>query len=81
MQVINGTRLEFTYQEMLKRGFFSDFFSKHSRLLFPLLVALMALLTYAVFDPIRVFFITNKLTNRFGLKNWLPVSFLDKVCF
>lgn len=48
----------------------------HPRITIPAVAALLAGLTYSVFDPIRIFFVTSKITQRFNpeeyaLYRWL----------
>lgn len=42
----------------------------HPRISVPIIAALVAGLTYAVFDPIRVFFIVSNVTQRFNLESY-----------
>eukprot|EP00002_Diphylleia_rotans_P030598 TRINITY_DN6304_c0_g1_i1.p1 TRINITY_DN6304_c0_g1~~TRINITY_DN6304_c0_g1_i1.p1 ORF type:complete len:624 (+),score=104.22 TRINITY_DN6304_c0_g1_i1:53-1924(+) len=64
---IGDTKLLITYEEILKTSMISDFINKHSKIAIPLIGLAIATITYLVFDPIRVFFITNKVTGRFDI--------------
>ncbi|KAJ3013728.1 mitochondrial escape protein 2 [Thoreauomyces humboldtii] len=68
-EAITGTTININYEK--KRGSSENFWtwvSNHPRITIPVLLGLLAGLTYVVFDPVRVFFITNQLTERFSLK-------------
>jgi len=43
-----------------------DWLVNHPRITIPVLAAIFAGVTYVVFDPIRVFFITSKINQRFN---------------
>lgn len=43
-----------------------EWLENHPRITVPLLAAIVAGVTYAVFDPVRDFFITSKITQRFN---------------
>ncbi|KAI9105786.1 RNA12 protein-domain-containing protein [Phlyctochytrium arcticum] len=47
-----------------------NWISSHPRISIPVLLGLLAGMTYVIFDPIRVFFITNKLTGRYSLEKY-----------
>ncbi|KND00856.1 uncharacterized protein SPPG_03960 [Spizellomyces punctatus DAOM BR117] len=47
-----------------------NWIASHPRITVPVLLGLLAGLTYVVFDPVRVFFITNQLTGRFSLEKY-----------
>eukprot|EP00049_Salpingoeca_infusionum_P002120 m.54168 g.54168 ORF g.54168 m.54168 type:complete len:863 (+) comp11397_c1_seq1:130-2718(+) len=49
------------------------------RFLLPALISLALLMLYNMFDPIRVFFITNKITGRFSVHTHPIASFLQSV--
>ncbi|KAI8909477.1 RNA12 protein-domain-containing protein [Powellomyces hirtus] len=70
-EAIVGTTININYE---KRKHTSEsiwnWISSHPRITVPVLLGLLAGLTYVVFDPIRVFFITNQLTDRFSLRKY-----------
>ncbi|KAI8820540.1 RNA12 protein-domain-containing protein [Fimicolochytrium jonesii] len=68
-ELIDGTRISINYEGQ-KQTFAKvwNWMTSHPRIVIPLLLAMFAGLSYAVFDPIRVFFIENQLTGRFSLK-------------
>jgi hypothetical protein len=49
---------------------FAKFFSSNLKLSIPLLLALVAGISFAIFDPWREFSITNQLTSRFDLSQY-----------
>ncbi|KAJ3187711.1 mitochondrial escape protein 2 [Gaertneriomyces sp. JEL0708] len=63
---VHDTELAITYVKQ-KRWWESawTWVVSHPRISVPVVLALLAGMTYLVFDPLRVFFITNKLTGRF----------------
>ena len=70
--------LYLTYDSILKTSVVTDFFTKHPRIMVPLLGFLFAAFTYLIFDPLRSFNITNHITKRFDLQelyNDLPWPF------
>ncbi|KAF2397218.1 hypothetical protein EJ06DRAFT_515476 [Trichodelitschia bisporula] len=52
-----GTVLRLSYEEKAKQHWIRDWIFNHPRLVIPILAALVAGITVAVFDPIRTFFI------------------------
>lgn len=53
-----------------------DWLENHPRITVPIIAAIAAGVTYAIFDPLRDFFITSKVTQRFNpeeykLYRWL----------
>ncbi|KAI8968296.1 RNA12 protein-domain-containing protein [Mycotypha africana] len=65
-QVIDGTRLNILYERQLRPNVVKDWLVNHPRITVPLFAAIFAGVTYAIFDPIRVFFITSDITQRFN---------------
>ena len=71
--------LFFTYDSVLKTSAIIDFGQKHPRIVVPLFGLLLAAFTILIFDPLRSFNITNKITGRFtirGLTHSGPLVFL-----
>ena len=60
-----GTRLKLTYERIIKASSFKDWSVNHPRVVFPLLAALIAGITVAVFDPIRTFFMFDPIRTFF----------------
>ncbi|KAG0174792.1 mitochondrial escape protein 2 [Apophysomyces sp. BC1015] len=74
--VIHGSRLNVLYERQLRPNVVKEWLVSHPRITVPVIAALVAGATYAVFDPIRVFFVTSKITQRFNpeeyaLYRWL----------
>ncbi|KAJ3147035.1 mitochondrial escape protein 2 [Geranomyces variabilis] len=68
-EAISGTGININYEKPHRKSESAwNWFSSHPRITIPILLALGAGITYVVFDPVRVFFITNQLTGRFSLK-------------
>ncbi|KAI8641214.1 RNA12 protein-domain-containing protein [Parasitella parasitica] len=63
---IDGTRLNMLYEKQLRTNVVKDWLVNHPRITIPVLAAVFAGITYAVFDPIRVFFIESKINQRFN---------------
>jgi hypothetical protein len=66
-QVLHGTKLSITYTSFLKANALKEFWNNYSRILLPTLLSASVALLYNMFDPIRVFSITNKITGRLDL--------------
>ncbi|KAI8372407.1 RNA12 protein-domain-containing protein [Blakeslea trispora] len=74
--IVDGTRLNVLYERQLRTNVVKDWLVSHPRITVPAVAAIFAGITYVVFDPIRVFFITSKVTQRFNpeeyaLYRWL----------
>ncbi|KAJ3234871.1 mitochondrial escape protein 2 [Chytriomyces hyalinus] len=70
-KVINGTKVLISYEPALSRNFIFTTLRDHPRISIPLALALLALISYLIFDPMRVFFITNTVTNRFSMTRYI----------
>lgn len=73
---IDGTRLNILYERQVRANVVYEWLASHPRITIPLLAGIVAGATYIVFDPIRIFFITSKVTQRFNpheyaLYRWL----------
>lgn len=53
-----------------RTNWIKDWVVGHPRISVPIIAALVAGLTYAVFDPIRVFFIVSNVTQRFNPESY-----------
>jgi hypothetical protein len=62
-----GTRLKISYEPKLKHSWIKDWLFGHPRITIPIVAALLAGLTVAVFDPIRTFFIKLHIKHTFSL--------------
>ncbi|EGE07329.1 RNA12 protein [Trichophyton equinum CBS 127.97] len=57
-----GTILQFSYERKIKAHWIRDWLFSHPRIVLPILVAILAGITVAIFDPIRTFFIRLKIS-------------------
>eukprot|EP01137_Pigoraptor_chileana_P025864 Opistho-2@96000 len=73
---VNNTSVAVSYEAMLKTSAIKDFITKHPRIFVPAIGVVVGATTYVVFDPIRAFFIKNKLTHRFEF-DWSQVGWLN----
>ncbi|KAI8090206.1 RNA12 protein-domain-containing protein [Gilbertella persicaria] len=75
---IDGTRLNVLYERQLRTNVVKDWLMSHPRITVPAIAAIFAGITYVVFDPIRVFFITSKVTQRFNPEEYALYRWLRK---
>lgn len=73
-QCLNGfqaanTVLHIQYEKIIRENGIVQFINGHTRLFIPLFLAILAGLAVLIFDPIRHFFITEKITNTFSLQH------------
>lgn len=64
-----GTVLRLMYEQKMKAHWLRDWIVNHPRITFPLIAALLATFTVAVFDPIRTFFIKAQVTHSFHIED------------
>ncbi|KAI8066496.1 RNA12 protein-domain-containing protein [Gongronella butleri] len=64
--VIQDTRLNILYEPQLHTNVVKDWVMNHPRISIPVAAALAAGITYAIFDPVREFCVTSKITRRFN---------------
>lgn len=64
-----GTVLRLTYEKKQRAGWIKDWIFGHPRIVIPLLAALIASITVAVFDPIRTLSIKAHITRAFHLED------------
>ncbi|KAI8927463.1 RNA12 protein-domain-containing protein [Entophlyctis helioformis] len=69
-EFIDGTRVFIGYEKKQNPFFFWTWAMANLRISIPIALALAAGITYIVFDPLRVFSITNKITGRFSLEKY-----------
>lgn len=68
--VVNGTtRLRTSYEPRARAHHFWDWLTSHPRIVIPILAALLATITVAVFDPIRSFFIRAHVQHSFAVRD------------
>ncbi|KAF2742901.1 hypothetical protein M011DRAFT_481216 [Sporormia fimetaria CBS 119925] len=64
-----GTVLRLSYEQKIKAHWIRDWFLNHPRIVIPLVAALVAGITVAVFDPIRTWFIKAHITRSLHLED------------
>ncbi|KAJ3282971.1 mitochondrial escape protein 2 [Rhizoclosmatium sp. JEL0117] len=69
-KVIDGTTILVSYEPALPRNAMLNYIRDHPRVSLPIILALLAFLSFLIFDPMRVFFVTNEITERFSLKKY-----------
>ncbi|CEI89500.1 hypothetical protein RMCBS344292_03855 [Rhizopus microsporus] len=76
--VIDNTRLNILYEKQMRTNVVKDWLVNHPRITVPVIAAVFAGVTYAVFDPIRIFFVTSKVTQRFNPQEYALYRWLRK---
>lgn len=66
----SGTILRLSYDKKQKTRWIWDWLSGHTRIVIPLLAALVATITVTIFDPIRTFSIKTHITRSLHLDNY-----------
>ncbi|KAJ3031438.1 UNVERIFIED_CONTAM: mitochondrial escape protein 2 [Siphonaria sp. JEL0065] len=69
-KVIDGTTILVSYEPALPRNAIFNFIRDHPRISFPIVLAILAFLSFLIFDPMRVFFVTNTITERFSIQKY-----------
>ncbi|KXT09078.1 hypothetical protein AC579_1158 [Pseudocercospora musae] len=64
----NGTILRLTYEKKQRAGWIKDWIMNHPRIVLPLIVALIAGISYTIFDPLRTISIKAHITRAFHLE-------------
>ncbi|KAK2865292.1 hypothetical protein FQN49_003722 [Arthroderma sp. PD_2] len=64
-----GTILQFSYERKIKAHWIRDWLFNHPRIVLPIIAAILAAITVAVFDPIRTFFIRLKISPSLKLQD------------
>lgn len=72
------TVLRILYAERKHANYIRDFATSHPRIMIPLLVALLGTVSYAVFDPIREFFVKAHVEGTFDSNRWAILSWLKR---
>lgn len=85
------TTLHLQYQPDLKVNKIGEFISNHQRIAIPIILAIIAGVAVLIFDPIRQFFIEEKIAHRFSLSTYrnnryfkfimAPILQVEKVFF
>ncbi|KAJ3950513.1 mitochondrial escape protein 2 [Colletotrichum fioriniae] len=64
-----GTRLRLSYEQKVKPHNIWNWLTSHPRVVIPVVAALLAAITVAIFDPIREFFVKAHIQHSFRLTN------------
>ncbi|KAI8145832.1 RNA12 protein-domain-containing protein [Fennellomyces sp. T-0311] len=64
--MIQGNRLNILYERQLRTNVVKDWIAEHPRITVPIVAAVIAGITYSIFDPMREFFIASRITQRFN---------------
>ena len=83
---VSGTVLRLSYAPKMKAHFIRDWIVAHPRVVIPIVAALVATVTVAVFDPIRTFFIKVRIEHAFHFKDskiykWFKSQATDLLSF
>ncbi|KAJ2109490.1 mitochondrial escape protein 2 [Coemansia sp. RSA 922] len=70
--VVGSTRLLLSYVRETHTNVVIQWFKDHTKFTIPLAAAALIAAIYAIFDPIREFFVENKITHRFNLSQ-IPI--------
>ncbi|PVH99625.1 hypothetical protein DM02DRAFT_656180 [Periconia macrospinosa] len=63
-----GTRLRLKYERKIKAHWIRDWIVNHPRIVIPILAAIVAGITVAIFDPIRTFFVKAHITRALDIQ-------------
>ena len=72
----SGTLLRLSYEQKIKAHWIRDWLFNHPRIVIPILAALIAGITVAIFDPIRTWFIKAHITRAFHFADYRAVKWL-----
>ncbi|AOA61968.1 Mitochondrial nucleoid structure and number manteinance [Komagataella phaffii CBS 7435] len=79
---LGGTYLHIQYIPIVRHNVIKDSIANHPRIAFPIIIAILASLAVLIFDPIRSFFIKEKITQRYSLnKLWRSSLFKSIIGF
>ncbi|KAJ1725591.1 mitochondrial escape protein 2 [Coemansia erecta] len=70
--VVGATRLQLSYVRERHENVILQWIKDHQKFMIPLAAAALIAAIYAIFDPIREFFVENKITGRFDLSK-MPI--------
>jgi hypothetical protein len=81
-----GTVLRLSYAPKMRAHVITDWIVNHPRVVIPIVAALVATVTVAVFDPIRTFFIKSRIEHAFRFKDskiykWFKSQATDLLAF
>ncbi|KAL8283768.1 hypothetical protein RQP46_005200 [Phenoliferia psychrophenolica] len=72
------TVLRILYNERQRPHFIRDWATAHPRIVVPIIITLIGGLSWAVFDPIREFFVKQKVEGTWDTKHWQIITWLKK---
>ncbi|KAH3668064.1 hypothetical protein OGAPHI_001818 [Ogataea philodendri] len=78
---IGDTVVHIQYSPIVKATLIGNFITNHSRIAFPLIFALFATFAVLVFDPIRYFFVSEKITEKYSLEKNQAFQQLSKLFY
>ncbi|KAI2625465.1 RNA12 protein-domain-containing protein [Xylaria nigripes] len=64
-----GTKFRISYEQKIKHHRIWDWITNHPRIVIPVLVALLTVVTVVIFDPIRLFFVRAHVSQKYRLGN------------
>lgn len=76
--VTSPTVLRILYKPKRHFSYFRDWITSHPKIVLPLFVALLGTISYAIFDPVREFFVQAKVTGTFDGNKYRMVKWLKK---
>ena len=71
-----GTVLKLSYESKVRANMIRDWIAAHPRIVLPILAALLAAVSVAVFDPVRTFFIRMHVTHGLHLESNVIVQWI-----
>jgi hypothetical protein len=72
------TTLRILYAERQHPHLIKEWITSHPRIMLPVIVALLGVVSWAVFDPIRKFFIRKQIDGSWDAKRWRVYGWLKK---
>ncbi|KAJ1974618.1 mitochondrial escape protein 2 [Dimargaris xerosporica] len=67
---LHDTQLRITYERIMRQKYIWNWLTSHPRLVLPFLAGAIVGIIYAIFDPIRIFFIESKILQRFSMDTY-----------
>ncbi|KAJ1907043.1 mitochondrial escape protein 2 [Tieghemiomyces parasiticus] len=82
--ILDDTEIRLAYERVMRKKYILDWLTSHPRLVLPLLAGAFIAVVYAVFDPVRIFFIESRILQRFNPENypiyrWLSRQTLSRI--
>lgn len=74
-----ATQLHIQYDPLKKINYVTDFIVNHQKILVPALLALLATVAVLIFDPIREWFIEQKITHKYSLTTYKDNPYVQVV--